>query len=185
MSRPTPDALAAAEAEVARLRAERDRREHSAHVAFDLAAFVRVHVPAGLAAADAAVAETRAALDVAADAATAAFDRLAALRSAAAPLVLVPRVLTPDEAAALHEAHWWLTNRREACARSERMLDGARAWLRGERALADLGASSAGALAEAEADVVRAAAELDRNRNLVSDALDARAPLLAAQWEVA
>ena len=104
-----------------------------------------------------------------------AFAAVAAERAAASTVRLAPRELTPAEASVL--------------AASERRLDGARvsrddaaehvAWWMWHRSLGDDGLMSA----EADEEIASWRGDFDRYTALVTAALDARAPLLAARWQ--
>jgi hypothetical protein len=107
-----------------------------------------------------------------------AFDRLAALRFAASPLVLVPRALTPDEARSLD-----IAQRHLRIVRGMHRIFLRSLWEAQGRLLAAI--ASGDAEAEDRARTTIAFDTEDIARNPVSAALDARAPLLAAQWEAA
>jgi hypothetical protein len=107
----------------------------------------------------------------------AAFDALAQERSSASPVALVPRALTPDEASLL-------AVREHSLARTRRELDSAVRFLWASQQLClDAGnAASAEEWRLYSRDMAEGVADLTAH---VSIDLDARAPLLAAQWEAA
>lgn len=104
-----------------------------------------------------------------------AFAVVAAERAAASPVRLVPRELTDDEAAALAAAERRLDIERATLSDVESNL----AWWERHRSLGDDGLMSH--LADEEIDLWRR--ELTHCRAIVTAALDARAPLLAARWQ--
>ncbi len=180
MSAPTPYALAAAERDVAFCLALLDGARANYDDAFDdVMAAVNDPLPGVDEWARATLRIARESLDDCEEMYRAAFDALAALRFAASPPRLVPRALTPNEA---------------------RLLDGAQAYL--DRTCESLDAATGDAW-QAQGDLLIVLAEIPQHaglsrymrklrddlvgvmRSRVADAIDARAPLLAAQWEAA
>lgn len=114
------------------------------------------------------------------DARDAAFDAVAAARSAASPLRLVPRELTGDEAAALAVAERGVADVRVALDRAVAAHWLSQAWL-----LDSIGDASIGDAEEWRIIVANDALTVSRVRDRVFAALAARAPLLAARWQEA
>ena len=174
MSAPTPDALAAAAREA---RAYRNAIDHATVTLWGsqgchLAALSAGDADDAAMWRDIAAADLRS-RDFAATLYAAAFDRLAALRFAASPLRLVPCALTPDEAEALAVANYDLSENRAALAVWEDICDD------------DLAACAGQNAADARVQMRFDRDIRDYLLSVVHVCLDARAPLLAAQWEAA
>ncbi len=105
------------------------------------------------------------------------FAVVAALRSAASPQHLVARALTPDEAARLAAADGSLVSARLVRDEAADCL----AWWMEYRTRGDDGVMAN----VADEGIALWTAERDRCAAAADAALDARAPLLAAQWEAA